>query len=161
MLTIVHANLKDSILHREKYVSHRILGSQAVIMNVAMLSVKSVCELTFQRNVLPPSSGSNISRKNQQFPSHLLHAGFLLGWFSTLKMKMISYSETSVHIRTTQRYISEGGNIHVYFDSNYHFSASNYENFLLTACSLLVGVWTRCVSYFKSYKTTLHNWFNC
>jgi hypothetical protein len=44
--------------------------------------------------------------------SHLLHSGFLLGWVSTLKMELIRSSETSVHIRTTRRYIPEGGNIH-------------------------------------------------
>jgi hypothetical protein len=41
---------------------------------------------------------------------YLLHAGFLLGWFSTLKMEMIVSSEMSVHIRTTRRYIPEDGN---------------------------------------------------
>jgi hypothetical protein len=40
--------------------------------------------------------------------SGLLQAGFLLGWFSTLKTELILSSETSVHIR---RYVSEDGNI--------------------------------------------------
>jgi hypothetical protein len=44
-------------------------------------------------------------------PSHLLHSGFLLGWFSNLKMEVIRSSETSVYIRATQRYIPEDGNI--------------------------------------------------
>jgi hypothetical protein len=35
----------------------------------------------------------------------------LLGIFSNLKMEMIRSSETSVHIRTTQRYITEDGNV--------------------------------------------------
>jgi hypothetical protein len=38
-------------------------------------------------------------------PSHLLQAGFLLDWFSTLKIEVISSSETPIHIRTTRRYI--------------------------------------------------------
>jgi hypothetical protein len=51
-------------------------------------------------------------------PSNLLNAGFLLGWFSTLKMEVIRSSETSVHIRITRRYIPENGNIHNYFYEN-------------------------------------------
>jgi hypothetical protein len=46
-------------------------------------------------------------------PSHLLKAGFLLGYFSTLKMQVIQTSETSVHIRTTWNYIPEDGNINM------------------------------------------------
>jgi hypothetical protein len=42
-------------------------------------------------------------------PSHLPHAGLLLGKFSTLKMEAIHFSETSVHIRTTWCYIPEDG----------------------------------------------------
>jgi hypothetical protein len=38
---------------------------------------------------------------------HLLHSSILLGWLSTLKMEVIHFSETSVHIRTTWRCISE------------------------------------------------------
>jgi hypothetical protein len=38
---------------------------------------------------------------------HLLHAGFLLGWLSTLKMEVRCSSETSVHIRTTQCHVPE------------------------------------------------------
>jgi hypothetical protein len=45
---------------------------------------------------------------------HLLHAGFLFAWFSTLKMELVRSSATSVHIRSTQRYIAEDGNIHNY-----------------------------------------------
>jgi hypothetical protein len=44
-------------------------------------------------------------------PSHPPEAGFLLSWFSTLKMEVIPSSETSVNIRTTQSYIPEDGNI--------------------------------------------------
>jgi hypothetical protein len=42
---------------------------------------------------------------------HLLHSGFLLGWFWTLKMEVVRFSETSLHIRTTQRCIPVVGNI--------------------------------------------------
>jgi hypothetical protein len=38
--------------------------------------------------------------------------GFLLGWFSTLKMEMIRSSEMSNHMRTTQRYIQENDNFY-------------------------------------------------
>jgi hypothetical protein len=43
--------------------------------------------------------------------SHLLHTGFLSGWFSDLKMEVIRSSETSVNVRTTRCYILEDGNI--------------------------------------------------
>jgi hypothetical protein len=44
----------------------------------------------------------------------LQFAGFLLGCFSTLKMKVILFSETSAHIRTTRRYIPEDDTFHNY-----------------------------------------------
>jgi hypothetical protein len=44
--------------------------------------------------------------------SHMLHAGFLLGCFSTLKMEVIYYSEASIHIRTARHYVPEDDNIH-------------------------------------------------
>jgi hypothetical protein len=44
-------------------------------------------------------------------PSHLLHADFLLGWFSSFKMWVMHSSETSVYMRTTRRYIPEDGNV--------------------------------------------------
>jgi hypothetical protein len=50
--------------------------------------------------------------------SHPPHAGFLLGWFSTLKMEAIRSSETSVSIWTTQRHIPEDDNIHNYHCEN-------------------------------------------
>jgi hypothetical protein len=49
--------------------------------------------------------------------SHV-HAGFLLGWFLILKMKAIPSPETSVHIRTTRRYIPEDGSIRNYCRKN-------------------------------------------
>jgi hypothetical protein len=45
----------------------------------------------------------------------MLRAGVLLGCFSTLKMEVVGSFETSVHKRTTRRYISEDGNIHNLF----------------------------------------------
>jgi hypothetical protein len=37
----------------------------------------------------------------------LLQAGFLIGWFSTLEMEAIRFSETLVRILPTPRYIHE------------------------------------------------------
>jgi hypothetical protein len=51
----------------------------------------------------------------------LLHAIFFLDWFSTFKMEVLSFSETSVHIWTTRRYIPEDGNIHNYRSENLKF----------------------------------------
>jgi hypothetical protein len=45
----------------------------------------------------------------KQMPSNLLHAGFLLGYFLTLKMEMTISCETSVYIQTTRLYIPEYG----------------------------------------------------
>jgi hypothetical protein len=44
--------------------------------------------------------------------NHLLRFGFLLGWFSTLKMEVIYSSETLVHIRNTRCCIPEDGNFY-------------------------------------------------
>jgi hypothetical protein len=44
-------------------------------------------------------------------PTFQLLAGFLLVWFSTLKMEVIRSSETSVHMRNTKRHIPEDDNI--------------------------------------------------
>jgi hypothetical protein len=60
--------------------------------------------------------------------SNLLHAGFLLGWYSTHKMEVISSSETSVNIRTTRHYIQEDGNIHNYSCENLK-SFSQYSRY--------------------------------
>jgi hypothetical protein len=53
----------------------------------------------------------NIAPSSPYMPSHLQHAGFLLGLFSIMKMEVITSYETSIHIRTTRRYIPEDGNI--------------------------------------------------
>jgi hypothetical protein len=50
----------------------------------------------------------NHPNKKIALPSHLLHDGFLLGRYSTLKVEEVPSSETSVHIRITRRYIPEG-----------------------------------------------------
>jgi hypothetical protein len=42
-------------------------------------------------------------------PRHLLYTRFLLGLFSTLKMDVILFSETSVHIQTARNYVPEDG----------------------------------------------------
>jgi hypothetical protein len=49
-------------------------------------------------------------------------SSFLLGWYWTLKMEVIRSSETSVHIRSTRRYIPEDGNFHFH---NYRCRTSN------------------------------------
>jgi hypothetical protein len=43
---------------------------------------------------------------------HLLHTGFLLGWYSTLKMEVISSSETSLHLRIAGSYTTEDGKMY-------------------------------------------------
>jgi hypothetical protein len=43
--------------------------------------------------------------------SYLLRVGFYLGWFYTLKMEVISTSETLVYLRTNRSYSPENGNI--------------------------------------------------
>jgi hypothetical protein len=48
-----------------------------------------------------------------QVAGNLLQAGFLIGWFSSMKMEMIYSSETSFHIWTTRRYIPEDGSVHL------------------------------------------------
>jgi hypothetical protein len=71
------------------YVGFEVLT--AVVMNVAIF-----CDIAPCRPYVP---------------SHLLHAGFLLSSFSTLKMEVIRSSETLVHIWTSRRYIQQDGNI--------------------------------------------------
>jgi hypothetical protein len=50
--------------------------------------------------------------------SQVLHGGFSLGRFSTLKMEVRSYSEALVYIRTTRLYITDDGNIHIILYQN-------------------------------------------
>jgi hypothetical protein len=50
---------------------------------------------------------------------YLLHTGCVLVWFSTLKMEVIRFSETSIHIWTTRRYIPEDSSIHNYRCENH------------------------------------------
>jgi hypothetical protein len=52
---------------------------------------------------------STLRVENQ--PSDLLYDDFLLGWFSALKVEVISSSEISAHLRTTWGYVPEDGNI--------------------------------------------------
>jgi hypothetical protein len=61
----------------------------------------------------------------------LLHAGFLIGCISALKMEVILSSETSVHIQTTLCYITEGGNVHNYRCKNLK---SNKDNVFSLLC---------------------------
>jgi hypothetical protein len=57
---------------------------------------------------------------------------FLLGWFSTLKTKVICFSETSVDIQTTRCYMPEDGNSQKYLpiiwtQSHRLIGSSNYD----------------------------------
>jgi hypothetical protein len=53
------------------------------------------------------------------------HVGFMLGWFSTLKMELLWSSETSVRIWTTQLYMPDDGN-----SRNYH--CENLKSYVFT-----------------------------
>jgi hypothetical protein len=54
--------------------------------------------------------GSQI--RKELFTTHLLHAGFLLDCFSTLKMEIMPSSETSVLTRATWQNIPKDGILH-------------------------------------------------
>jgi hypothetical protein len=63
---------------------------------------------TFRRNMSPPFSGSDC---------YLLHNGFLLGLFSTLKMEATCSSETSVDFQRIARcYVLEDKTLQLQFD---------------------------------------------
>jgi hypothetical protein len=47
-------------------------------------------------------------------PSHLLHAGFLLNWFPSLKMEVIHSSKTLIHMRATRCHIPYDCNTYSY-----------------------------------------------
>jgi hypothetical protein len=66
-------------------------------------------ELTFQRNVLPPSSGQKNLREQVAAAAD---AASSLADFSTLKMEVIRSSETSAHTRSTPCSIPEDGILH-------------------------------------------------
>jgi hypothetical protein len=91
----------------------------AVVMNVAILWDIAPCSpytnRRFRRNyhlhLQSRKQAEKETRLQQILPNHLLKAGFLFCWFSTLKTEVIISSETSVHILTTRRYIPEDGNI--------------------------------------------------
>jgi hypothetical protein len=51
-------------------------------------------------------------KKVQNLSRHLLHSGFLLGWFSTQKIEVIRFYEMSVPIQTTRLHNTEDCNIH-------------------------------------------------
>jgi hypothetical protein len=66
----------------------------AIVMNIATFWDIAPCSPYVNR------------RFGQMFlPSHLLHAGSLLGSFSKQNMEVIFSSKTSLHIRATGRYI--------------------------------------------------------
>jgi hypothetical protein len=77
----------------------------------------------------------------------LLHAGFLLDPFPTLKMEVIRSSETSVHIRTTRRYIPEDWSIRNYRCENLKSCISlrhlQQNNFMLTSLTSIQKRWER------------------
>jgi hypothetical protein len=64
-------------------------------------------QLTFQRNISPPSSGSKNKLSRAKLAT-CFHTGFLLGLFLSLKMEAICSYKTSVDFqRTPHHYISE------------------------------------------------------
>jgi hypothetical protein len=76
-------------------------------------------------------------------------AGSLFIWFSSLKIELIRFSETSVHIRTNWRYIPEDGNIHKHRCENFKCYVENNVHYALTFCrkpnwvtyNLCLSVW--------------------
>jgi hypothetical protein len=71
-----------------------------------------------------------------QMAMNLLHAGFLLCSFWTLKMEAIRSSETSVHKPTARRYITEDGNIHNYRCEN----LKSYKDLFISCCIPLLRI---------------------
>jgi hypothetical protein len=108
---------------------------------------------TFRKNVSPTSSGSRINR------AIVLHAGFLLGWFSTLKMEVLRSPET-FHIRTTRRYTSQDGNFH---NSLRTSSSAVHINFVTHKAYLIVlRDMIRAAAYRLSTEIQAYNrlWFD-
>jgi hypothetical protein len=75
------------------------------------------------------------------------HAGFSLADFSTLKMKAIRSSETSVHTRSTRRYIPENGTLHSHRRGNL-----KSNNWVLAALKYVVQADVTCVIAYGAGK---------
>jgi hypothetical protein len=58
------------------------------------------------------------------YPRHLLHAGFFAWPIFILKMEVIPSSETSIHIWSARRYVSEGSTIYVENFLNIHCNST-------------------------------------
>jgi hypothetical protein len=89
----------------------------AVVMNVAIFWDVAQCSLFVNRrfggtyHLLLQGWKSAEQETSVQQVSRPKHAGFLLGWFWALRMEVIFFSETLLHIRTTRRYIRDDGNV--------------------------------------------------
>jgi hypothetical protein len=92
---------------------------------------------------------------------HLLHTGFSLGRFSTLKMGLIRSSETSIHIRTTRHYILEDGNIHPSsIFMNQHSSNLNMAHISFRNAGILSKETTRCHKPFADLAAQADSWLD-
>jgi hypothetical protein len=78
---------------------------------------------------------------------HLLHAGFL-GWFSTLKMEVISSSESSIHIRTTRLCITYDDSVHV--NSNCIYSQTTVLTTALPSCVIFLSINVACLNLWST-----------
>jgi hypothetical protein len=110
--------------------------------------MQSVCELTFRGGGtyyirLQGRISSEQQTIVQQLARQVLHSGFLLCWFVTLKMGIIRSPETSVHIRTTRRYIPEDGNIH----SAILYSYSTLHTWVVNRASKIIEERKSIVAY--------------
>jgi hypothetical protein len=81
------------------------------------------------------------------------HVGFLLGWFTSLKVK-ISSSETVVHIRTTQRCIPEHNNVQYWESSSLcDCNGSLFPSYLFIQNMFLPAfLWGTCNWFFFTVK---------
>jgi hypothetical protein len=78
--------------------------------NLHMLLLTGICCISYVKNGIQ-SVWRRMVGWQMALPSHLVYAGFLLVWFSAMKMEVICFSETSVHIRSARRYVPEDGSI--------------------------------------------------
>jgi hypothetical protein len=135
---------------RNKYIYVRSEFFTAVTMkNTVHWNAAPLCNLTFRRNVLPPS----------WLQPHI-HAGFSPAYFSTLKMEAIRSSETSDHTRSIWRHIPEDDILLNIFERNFQS--------LINSRSFKTIVWALTRSSVRGFITakiykivyTLHGLFS-
>jgi hypothetical protein len=118
-LTLCHGIQKSHSVCKFYFHFVRTEVLTVAVMNVAIFWDKVPCS-TYVKQHFRGTYYLHLQVKNQQskkpacLPSHVENAGFLFGWFSTLKMEVICSSKTLLHIQTTWYYIPEDGNIHLY-----------------------------------------------